>query len=202
MLERFKKQTLVNGWIYFGPRVANWARTICCALYATCSGPGWNLPDDAVYPVSEQAPDGKDYDGNNKYVIRFQKGQMPPINGFSSLTMYQRTSFSVPNALNRYTLSQRAQSLSPTPTAQSTSICRRIRPAGTRRRRTGRPLQKPNSASCCASTGRTRHHPQSLTARGGRRRSKRRNNRTPMTWAEPRSRKSRISQRRSIPECQ
>ena len=33
--------------------------------------------------------DGKDYDGNNKYVIHFAKDQMPPVNsnGFWSLTM-------------------------------------------------------------------------------------------------------------------
>ena len=74
-------------------------------------GPGWNIPADAVYPVSEKSADGKDYDGNNKYVLRFEKGQMPPVNdrGFWSLTMYDGNRFFVPNALNRYTLSQRDQ---------------------------------------------------------------------------------------------
>ncbi|CAH2402984.1 hypothetical protein MES4922_300154 [Mesorhizobium ventifaucium] len=40
MLERFKKesQATINGWIYFGPAVANWARTMYCAPCATCSG--------------------------------------------------------------------------------------------------------------------------------------------------------------------
>ena len=32
---------------------------------------------------------------------------MPPVNGFWSLTMYDGHRFFVPNALNRYTLSQR-----------------------------------------------------------------------------------------------
>jgi hypothetical protein len=32
---------------------------------------------------------------------------MPPVNGFWSLTMYDGDRFFVPNALNRYTLSQR-----------------------------------------------------------------------------------------------
>src|SRR6267378_7693930 len=58
-------------------------------------------------PASEIAPDGKDYDGNNKYVLQFKKGQMPPVNGFWSLTMYDGDRFFVPNSLNRYTLSQR-----------------------------------------------------------------------------------------------
>ncbi len=74
-------------------------------------GPGWNLPADAVYPASEKSTDGKDYDGNNKYVLYFAKGQMPPVNdrGFWSLTMYDKDRFFFPNALNRYTLSQRDQ---------------------------------------------------------------------------------------------
>ena len=32
--------------------------------------------------------DGKPYDGANKYVMHFPKGQTPPANGFWSLTMY------------------------------------------------------------------------------------------------------------------
>jgi hypothetical protein len=35
------------------------------------------------------------------------RGQMPPVNGFWSLTMYDAKYFFVSNALNRYTLSSR-----------------------------------------------------------------------------------------------
>ena len=45
---------------------------------ANMLGPGWNIPADAVYPASEVGPDGKVYDGTKKYVVRFEKGQMPP----------------------------------------------------------------------------------------------------------------------------
>ena len=107
MLERFKNQPTINGWIYFGPSVANWGTDYVLRALCNMLGPGWNLPADAVYPASEKGPDGKDYDGNNKYVIHFEKGQMPPVNGFWSLTMYDADRFFVPNALNRYTLSQR-----------------------------------------------------------------------------------------------
>jgi hypothetical protein len=43
----------------------------------------------------------------DKYVIRFPKGEMPPVRGFWSLTMYDAQWFFVANPLNRYTLSQR-----------------------------------------------------------------------------------------------
>ncbi len=111
MLERFRDQPTTNGWIYFGPSVGNWGTDYLLRALCNMLGPGWNIPADAVYPVSEKSADGKDYDGNNKYVLRFEKGQMPPVNdrGFWSLTMYDGNRFFVPNALNRYTLSQRDQ---------------------------------------------------------------------------------------------
>jgi len=39
--------------------------------------------------------------------MHLNKGEMPPVKGFWSLTMYDANYFFVPNALNRYTLSQR-----------------------------------------------------------------------------------------------
>ena len=170
MLARFKNQATINGWIYFGPSVANWGTDYVLRALCNMLGPGWNLPADAVYPASEKASDGKDYDGNNKYVIHFEKGQMPPVNGFWSLTMYDANHFFVPNALNRYTLSQR-DNLVANATVQWTSIFRRIRPARTKRR-IGCPRQKGNSASCCVCTGRRTVPRRSLTALGSRRQFK------------------------------
>jgi hypothetical protein len=39
--------------------------------------------------------------------MRFGKGELPPADGFWSLTMYDAGYFFVDNPLNRYTLSQR-----------------------------------------------------------------------------------------------
>ena len=61
MLERFKNQATNNGWIYFGPDVANWGTDYLLRALCNMLGPGWNLPADAVYPASEKAFDGKDY---------------------------------------------------------------------------------------------------------------------------------------------
>ena len=63
MLERFKEQPTINGWIYFGSSVANWGTDYVLRALANMLGRGWNLPADAVYPTSEKGPDGKDYDG-------------------------------------------------------------------------------------------------------------------------------------------
>jgi hypothetical protein len=39
--------------------------------------------------------------------MHFPKGQLPPVDGFWSLTMYDTSYFFVPNPINRYTVSQR-----------------------------------------------------------------------------------------------
>jgi hypothetical protein len=73
----------------------------------TAIGLGANRPQDAVYPTSLKDADGRAYDGANKYVMRFRKGQLPPVGGFWSLTMYDGSYFFVANPINRYSISAR-----------------------------------------------------------------------------------------------
>src|SRR5690242_4199572 len=61
----------------------------------TAIGLGANRPQDAVYPTSTKDADGHAYEGSNKYVMRFPKGQLPPVDGFWSLTMYDDKYFFV-----------------------------------------------------------------------------------------------------------
>lgn len=80
----------------------------------TAIGLGANRPQDAVYPTSQKDAEGNAYDGVHKYVMRFPKGQLPPVSGFWSLTMYDADYFFVANPLNRYSISAR-QSLKTNP---------------------------------------------------------------------------------------
>ena len=73
----------------------------------TAIGLGANRPQDAVYPTSLKDADDRNYDGAYKYVMRFPKGQLPPVQGFWSLTMYDENYFFVANPLNRYSISAR-----------------------------------------------------------------------------------------------
>src|SRR5262249_14768167 len=70
-------------------------------------GLGAKRAQDAVYPASLKDADDKDYEGSNKYVIHFEKGQTPPAEGFWSLTMYDSQYFFVANPINRYSISPR-----------------------------------------------------------------------------------------------
>jgi hypothetical protein len=52
--------------------------------------------------------EGKPLNGSNKYVLHFAKGELPNVNGFWSLTMYDREGFFVANPLDRVNLSQQS----------------------------------------------------------------------------------------------
>jgi hypothetical protein len=98
--------TLVNGWGIF-PKTGLYGTNYLDRALITAIGLGANRPQDAIYPTSERDAHGKPYDGAHKYVMHFNKGQMPPVKGFWSLTMYNDKYFLVENPLNRYTLSSR-----------------------------------------------------------------------------------------------
>jgi hypothetical protein len=95
-----------NGWTYT-TNAGTYGTDYLQRAFVTAIGLGANRPQDAVYPTSIEDADGNPYDGANKYVIRFPKGQTPPAQGFWSLTMYDGDYFFVENPLNRYTLSPR-----------------------------------------------------------------------------------------------
>jgi hypothetical protein len=97
----------VNGWMVLTKDVGVYGTDYLQRALVTAIGLGANRPEDAIYPTSEKDADGNTYDGNKNYVMHFDKGQFPPVNGFWSLTMYDGKFFFVPNSLNRYTLSQR-----------------------------------------------------------------------------------------------
>jgi hypothetical protein len=58
---------------------------------------------EAMYPVYAIDEAGQKLDGANRYTVRFASGQLPPVNAFWSLTMYELpASLLVANPINRY----------------------------------------------------------------------------------------------------
>jgi len=68
-------------------------------------GLGANVPQDAVYPLNLGDSEGKPLDGNNKYAIHFNKDEIPPVNAFWSITLYDKDGYQVANSLNRFAVS-------------------------------------------------------------------------------------------------
>jgi len=64
-----------------------------------------NIEAEAIYPSYYVDSDGQKLDGSNNYTLRFEPGQLPPVNSFWSLTMYELPeSLLAANPLNRYLL--------------------------------------------------------------------------------------------------
>jgi hypothetical protein len=58
-------------------------------------GLGANQVDDAIYPLNIADADGKPVSADNKYVLHFNKEELPPVSAFWSLTMYDAEGFQV-----------------------------------------------------------------------------------------------------------
>ena len=101
-----KVSKLENGWVY-PIKTGLYGTDYITRATVTWYGLGANLPEDAIYPTSEGPDMLQKYSGANKYVVHFDKGEMPPVDGFWSLTMYNAQYFFVDNPLNRYNVSQR-----------------------------------------------------------------------------------------------
>jgi len=97
---------LEHGWI-FTTKTGIYGTDYLQRALITAIGLGANRPQDAVYPTSEGPTILGSYTGAKKYVMHFPKGQLPPVKGFWSLTMYDKDYFFVANPLNRYSVSPR-----------------------------------------------------------------------------------------------
>lgn len=106
-LAAFERQAakIANGWMV-ATDLGVYGTNYDLRALTTAIGLGANRPTDAIYPMYMGKP-GEKLMGTKKYVMHFDKGHLPPVNGFWSLTMYDQNFFFVDNPLNRYTLSQR-----------------------------------------------------------------------------------------------
>jgi hypothetical protein len=96
----------VNGWA-FTTKTGVYGTDYLMRALVTAIGLGANRPQDAIYPTSQKDADGRAYDGTKKYVMHFPKGQLPPVRGFWSVTMYDANYFFANNPINRYSISAR-----------------------------------------------------------------------------------------------
>ena len=95
-----------NGWL-FTTKTGLYGTDYIQRAFITAIGLGANRPEDAVYPMSRRASLLEAYEGARDYTLRFGKGELPPVKGFWSLTMYDEQMFFVANPINRYSMSMR-----------------------------------------------------------------------------------------------
>jgi hypothetical protein len=96
--------TPANGWRVPPMTVADFGTDYELRAEIALMGIGANLAKDAVYLTAFVDGDGQPLTGGNRYVLHFNKGGLPPVNAFWSLTMYDAESFLAANPLNRYNI--------------------------------------------------------------------------------------------------
>jgi hypothetical protein len=95
-----------NGWEFMGD-VGQYGTNYLWRAVVAFVALGANLPEDAIYPRATKDSDGQPLNGSRRYEVRFQKGQLPPVSAFWSITMYNDKQFFVPNPINRYAIGDR-----------------------------------------------------------------------------------------------
>lgn len=96
----------INGWkvgSFFGDRAffnGDWLKRAAAAK----GGIYGNDAVEAAYPMTKTLANGEELDcGKHDYALTFPKGQLPPVNAFWSLTMYDgKTQLLIKNPINRY----------------------------------------------------------------------------------------------------
>jgi hypothetical protein len=97
----------VDGWDIARSMMGSYGAAYTQRAYIALIGIGANVPEDAIYPMSIADKDGKPYHGRNRYTIHFDKDELPPVNGFWSITMYDSEGYMVENSIKRYAIGDR-----------------------------------------------------------------------------------------------
>jgi hypothetical protein len=102
--------TVVNGWLV-NPQFGNFGTDYLFRAATTQFGLGANIGQEAFYPGTFTDSQGKPLTGNGSYVIHFDPGQTPPVDGFWSVSMYNDKNLFVDNPINRYSIGKYTEGL-------------------------------------------------------------------------------------------
>jgi hypothetical protein len=96
-----------NGWLVINSSIGVYGNDYLHRAVIAMVGLFGLPPDDSIYPFNLADADGKPLRGDNAYVLHFDKTQLPPVDAFWSVTMYDADGFLVDNPLKRYALGDR-----------------------------------------------------------------------------------------------
>lgn len=72
--------------------------------FVTMLGLGANQPEDVSTALAFVDADEKPLNGDNNYVLSFDKETLPPVDAFWTVTVYDQEGFAIPNPQNRFAL--------------------------------------------------------------------------------------------------
>jgi hypothetical protein len=87
-----------------------------------------NAPDETKYFYQDLDENGQQLNGAHSYTVTFASGQLPPVRGFWSLTMYNEHHFFEPNAIKRYSVGTKNKDLETNPDGSLTIYVQAAQP--------------------------------------------------------------------------
>jgi hypothetical protein len=102
-----KAGTIVNNWGMLLPPIGTYGTDYFRRALIAYGGLGANVIEDAIYPAAYVDKDGKSFKSSEKYVLHFEKDEIPTVRAFWSLTMYNDKQFFADNPINRYAIGDR-----------------------------------------------------------------------------------------------
>lgn len=109
--QRILNQNRYNGWNMLLKNIGSYGTDYMQRAFVANTLFGANIPQDAVYAYLFDDPNGNPLDGSRSYQVHFKPGQMPPVNAFWSITMYNAYGFLVENPIHRYAVSPHLEPL-------------------------------------------------------------------------------------------
>jgi len=98
---------VVNGWQMNTSSMGAYGNYYMKRALVAMVGLGANQQEDAIYPLNLADADGNPLEGGKRYVLHFSKAELPPVDAFWSVTMYDKDGYQVANKLKRFALGDR-----------------------------------------------------------------------------------------------
>jgi hypothetical protein len=102
-----KSGTLANGWRTNLTAIGTYGTDYLHRAGVAYAALGANTIEDSVYPSAFADADGAPFSSDKRYVIHFDKSQIPPVRAFWSLTMYNDRQLFAGNPIDRYAIGDR-----------------------------------------------------------------------------------------------
>lgn len=98
---------VVNGWQMNTETMGVYGDSYLKRAIVAMVGLGANQAVDAIYPLAVHDVEGKPFDGANDYVLHFAADELPPVEAFWSVTMYDAEGFQAANEIDRFAIGDR-----------------------------------------------------------------------------------------------
>ena len=93
-----------DGWAVMPADIGDYGTDYINRAGIAFVGLGAVRPIDVSYPVAFKDSEDEPFDGASRYILHFEKDQIPPTDVTWSVSIYDPEGFYVPNTINRYNL--------------------------------------------------------------------------------------------------